>query len=671
MRTDDASLEALQSAFNDSLPALVSAQVALGRQVSLVDMHSAWVPGDLSDGVHPNLAGYDKMADVWFPAITQVISPLGTADPPAIVRIESPVDLQQVTVRFSKPLADSAASLANFSINNGLSVSQAVLDPTTLRSITLTTSPQSPGVLYTLAVSGVCDRTPQQTPIVPGSTVEFSLDSQTNGSFEAGLTGWTATGNVAVTSDAPYVATQGSNLVVFNGGQTPANGVLSQSFATVAGRPYALTFDVGVLGYNTNQQIMQVTVDGASNLLSQTVTLNGLSGGATGWVAKSFTFLANSATSTLTFRDQSATTNDLDLLLDNVRVSGPADGPNAAPVATADSYVAYQDRALVIGAPGVLANDTDAQANPLSAVLDAGPSHGSVKLDADGGFTYVPAGAYTGADSFTYHANDGSLDSEIVTVGVSVNAIVAGSVINGSFESDFSGWTTTGNLAIGAAAPYVATDGTKVAVFNGGQTAPNGVLSQTFATVVGQTYTLGFDVGVIAYNEFPQTLLVTVTGNGSLLSHAVTVVGLGGGATQWVAESFTFRADSATCSVSFEDQSGVTDNLDLLLDNVRLAGMVSLTSTSSGGSSSNGSASGTIGIPVLTGAPGAMTISMTAEQDGSYVLECSPDLITWEYVGRVQCVAHELMEFHDTQTDPLTGQPVPQMFYRIGLQATQ
>ena len=38
------------------------------------------------------------------------------------------------------------------------------------------------------------------------------------------------------------------------------------------------------------------------------------------------------------------------------------------------------------------------------------PAHGTVILNADGGFTYTPAANYHGADSFTYKVNDGSLD---------------------------------------------------------------------------------------------------------------------------------------------------------------------------------------------------------------------------------------------------------------------
>ncbi|MEO7099028.1 MAG: SGNH/GDSL hydrolase family protein, partial [Luteolibacter sp.] len=90
LRTDSATLEAQQVTFNSALPGIVSNQVSLGHQVSLVDMHSAWGASDLAEGVHPNQGGYDKMAAVWLPGITNVISPQGTANPPAIVRTGPP-----------------------------------------------------------------------------------------------------------------------------------------------------------------------------------------------------------------------------------------------------------------------------------------------------------------------------------------------------------------------------------------------------------------------------------------------------------------------------------------------------------------------------------------------------------------------------------------------------
>jgi lysophospholipase L1-like esterase len=56
-------------AYNASLPAIVVAQKAAGKRITLVDMHAAITADDLlPDGVHPTQRGMDKMAATWFAA---------------------------------------------------------------------------------------------------------------------------------------------------------------------------------------------------------------------------------------------------------------------------------------------------------------------------------------------------------------------------------------------------------------------------------------------------------------------------------------------------------------------------------------------------------------------------------------------------------------------------
>ncbi|MEJ7585911.1 MAG: Ig-like domain-containing protein [Acidimicrobiales bacterium] len=61
-------------------------------------------------------------------------------------------------------------------------------------------------------------------------------------------------------------------------------------------------------------------------------------------------------------------------------------------------------------APGVLVNDADPAGGPLVAVLVNGPAHGSLRLDANGGFTYTPDADFTGVDRFSYVARNGRYD---------------------------------------------------------------------------------------------------------------------------------------------------------------------------------------------------------------------------------------------------------------------
>ena len=71
-------------------------------------------------------------------------------------------------------------------------------------------------------------------------------------------------------------------------------------------------------------------------------------------------------------------------------------------------------------APGVLDGDSDPDEDPLSAVLESGPSHGTLTLNANGSFTYTPPAGYVGTDSFTYRASDGTLESNPATVTITV-----------------------------------------------------------------------------------------------------------------------------------------------------------------------------------------------------------------------------------------------------------
>ena len=82
-----------------------------------------------------------------------------------------------------------------------------------------------------------------------------------------------------------------------------------------------MAFDIGALSFsNQDAQSLQVTVQGSASLLDQTISVLG-PGNGTSYAPRSFVFVANSTTTTLTFRDVSLTTENIDLMLDNVRVT--------------------------------------------------------------------------------------------------------------------------------------------------------------------------------------------------------------------------------------------------------------------------------------------------------------------------------------------------------------
>jgi VCBS repeat-containing protein len=103
--------------------------------------------------------------------------------------------------------------------------------------------------------------------------------------------------------------------------------------------------------------------------------------------------------------------------------TGPGACVNAAPVANPDAYSTAEDTPLTVNAPGLLANDTDVDADPITADKVTDPAHGSVTVNADGSFTYTPAANYFGPDSFTYAASDPATTSGTATVSLTVDPV--------------------------------------------------------------------------------------------------------------------------------------------------------------------------------------------------------------------------------------------------------
>jgi len=106
----------------------------------------------------------------------------------------------------------------------------------------------------------------------------------------------------------------------------------------------------------------------------------------------------------------------------------PPTGANTAPVGADDTYAIDEDMVLTVNAQdGVLENasgkDTDADGDPLTAILVDGPKHGELQFNDDGSFTYTPEADYFGADSFIYKASDGTDASDPVNVAIEVNPV--------------------------------------------------------------------------------------------------------------------------------------------------------------------------------------------------------------------------------------------------------
>ena len=116
-----------------------------------------------------------------------------------------------------------------------------------------------------------------------------------------------------------------------------------------------------------------------------------------------------------------ATGDNLDLLDTFLLFGDPAMQLPLSVTAVRDEYSVLEDQALIVAAQdGVLSNDINPDNNPLTAILVGTVSNGILTFNSDGSFDYTPNPDYSGSDSFTYKANDGSADSNVVLVQITV-----------------------------------------------------------------------------------------------------------------------------------------------------------------------------------------------------------------------------------------------------------
>jgi VCBS repeat-containing protein len=92
---------------------------------------------------------------------------------------------------------------------------------------------------------------------------------------------------------------------------------------------------------------------------------------------------------------------------------------NDAPVANDDSFTGDEGGTITDFVTG-----SDAENDPLTFILVSGPMYAaSFTLNPDGTFTYVHDGSENHSDGFTFKVNDGSVDSNVATVVIALNAV--------------------------------------------------------------------------------------------------------------------------------------------------------------------------------------------------------------------------------------------------------
>ncbi|HEX7096146.1 MAG TPA: Ig-like domain-containing protein, partial [Acidimicrobiales bacterium] len=115
---------------------------------------------------------------------------------------------------------------------------------------------------------------------------------------------------------------------------------------------------------------------------------------------------------------------------------------NDAPVASDGSGTTDEDTILT---GSVSASDVEGDSLTFILVGDAG--HGTLSFGADGGYSYTPDANYNGADSFSFKANDGSLDSNVATVSLTINPVNDAPVASDASASTDEDTALSGSLA--------------------------------------------------------------------------------------------------------------------------------------------------------------------------------------------------------------------------------
>jgi VCBS repeat-containing protein len=175
---------------------------------------------------------------------------------------------------------------------------------------------------------------------------------------------------------------------------------------------------------------------------------------------------------------------------------------NQAPTANDVSYSAVGNTTLGVGttptAPAVTVSDNllHHASDPDSggAVMITGntqPTHGSVTLNSDGTFTYVPNAGFSGADTFTYTVTDedDSQNPKSATGTVTINVGTVVWYVNDSLSSAGTGQSTAPFNTL-AAANSAAGSNSIVFLYQGNATYTGGLSLHSGEDVYGQPHGL-------------------------------------------------------------------------------------------------------------------------------------------------------------------------------------
>ncbi len=310
---------------------------------------------------------------------------------------------------------------------------------------------------------------------------------------------------------------------------------------------------------------------------------------------------------------------------------------NIAPVANNQSNSTAEDTAKAIALTA-----SDADGDPLTYAVVAGPSHGALSGTAPN-LTYTPAANYHGPDSFTFKANDGAADSNIATVSLTVTSANDAPVANNksvtTAEDTAKAITLTATDADGDPLTYSVVTGPAHGALSG--TAPNLTYTPAANYHGPDSFTFKANDGAVDSNIATVTIAVTsandapVANNKSVTTAEDTAKAITLTATDADGDPLTY---SVVAGPSHGALSGTAPNLTYT-PAANYHGPDSFTFKANDGAVDSNIATVTIAVTSANDAPVANNKSVTTAEDTAKAItltatDADGDPLTYSVVDR-------------------------------------
>ena len=245
----------------------------------------------------------------------------------------------------------------------------------------------------------------------------YTLDS-TNATIDALGEGQSTTDTVTITAQDGTtkditITINGTNDAAVISGTT--TGAVTEDAATTTATGTLTHTDVDANNDANVFTAVSTATDSANGYGTYTVTTGG-----------AWTYTLDNTNTTVSALAASATATDSFAVTaedgTSQTVTVTITGANDAPVTVADTVTISEDALATI--ISVLDNDTDVDTgDTLSIAAKTNGSNGTVTDNGDGTVSYTPNANFNGTDTFQYRATDGTDQSELTTVTVTVDAV--------------------------------------------------------------------------------------------------------------------------------------------------------------------------------------------------------------------------------------------------------